>query len=310
MSRSLAVVLLVNVMLGACATTGANTGATLGSGVGDAMLSRPPWYAGARATPVAANAARVGVAPIAYQQRDGQGEMFDPSAAPGSPMAQLLAEMNAYLDSLTAANGSVPVRLLEAGPAGARPAMRGTPPDVRFGCLRGGNLPGEDCEARGDSVLGREANLNQMKLEVGRPSPEWTTWFAEETLNSDVEYALVITVELGEYIVRQRGFRSLKFVELGSNHRQDLPWLTSLERPVQVLQLTGALVGRDGKAVRIGAEGIVAKRTGIVASGFGLTALITDEDVQAMRAHRRDDLPGKPVAWQEALRTLVKELTR
>lgn len=305
MLRHLAVIALA-VLTSACATTGA----TLGSGVGDAMLSRAPWYAGARSTPVAAPGTRVGVAPIAYQKRDGQGEVFDPSGAPGSPMAQLLAEMNAYLDSLTAANGSVPVRLLEAGAAGARPAMRGTPPDVRFGCLREGNLVGEDCAERGDSVLGRDPNLNQMKLEVGRPSPDWVTWFAEETANSDVAHAMVITVEVGEYLIRQRGLTGQKSVELGSNHIQELPWLTSLEQPVQVIQLTGALVGRDGKAVRIGAEGIMAKRTRIVASGFGLTALISDDDVAAMRALRREDLPGRPIAWQEALRTLVKELTR
>ncbi len=301
-----AVLLAIVCLGGACATTGA----TLGSGVGDAMLSRSPWYAGARTTPVAAAGAKVGAAPIAYQKRDGQGEVFDPSGAPGSPMAQLLQDMNAYLDSLTAANGSTPVRLLVAGPAGARPAMRGTPPDVRFGCLREGNLPGEDCAERGDSVLGRNPNLNQMKLEVGRPSADWVTWFAEETTNSGVAHALVLSIEVGEYLIRQTGLRGAKSVDLGSNHVQDLPWLTSLEQPVQVIQLTGALVGRDGKAVRIGAEGIMAKRTGIVASGFGLTALITDDDVAALRTLRRADLPGQPLAWQEALRTLVKELTR
>jgi hypothetical protein len=32
---------------------------------------------------------------------------------------------------------------------------------------------------------------------------------------------------------------------------------------VAVVQLTGAVVGRDGKAVRIGAEGMMAKRTNI-----------------------------------------------
>lgn len=290
----------------ACATTGA----TFGSGVGDAMMSRSPWYAGARSTPVAAAGTRVGVAPISYQKRDGQGEVFDPSGAPGSPMAALLAEMNLYLDSLTAANGSKPVRLLEGGAAGARPAMRGVQPDVRFGCLREGNLPGEDCAERGDSVLGRNANLNQMKLEVGRPSAEWTQWFAEETANSGVEHALVITIEVGEYLVRQTGLRGSKSVELGTHHVQDLPWLTSLEQAAQVIQLTGALVGRDGKAIRIGAEGLVAKRTPITASGFGLVSLITDDDVRAVRTLRRTDLPGSPLAWQEALRTMVRELTR
>ena len=306
MFRTLSTFALLAFALSACATTGA----TLGSGVGDAMLSRAPWYAGARSTPVAAAGTKVGVVPIAYQKQDIHGAVFDPSGAAGSPMAQLLAEMNAYLDSLTAANGSAPLRLLDGGAAGARPTMRGTPPDVRFGCLREGNLPANDCEARGDSVLGREPNLNQMKLEVGRPSAEWTTWFAEETANTGVEHALVLTIEIGEYLVRQRGISGQKSVELGSHHVQELPWLTSLERPAQVIQLTGALVGRDGKAVRIGAEGIMAKPTGIVASGFGLTALFTDEDIAALRTARREDLPGRPLAWQEALRTLVKELTR
>ena len=305
MSRSF-LPLFLAATLTACATTGA----TFGSGVGDAMLSRSPWYAGAQATPVAAPGTRVGVAPIQYQKRDGVGDIFDPSSAPNAPMTALLAEMNAYLDSLTAANGSTPVRLLEAGPAGTRPAMRGTPPDVYFGCRRETEMMGAECAVRGDSVLGRNQDLNQMKLQVGRPSPEWTSWFAEETLNSDVQHALVITVELSDYVIRQTGLAGRKSVDLGSNHVQDLPWLTSLEQPVQVIQLTGALMGRDGKAIRIGAEGITAKRTGIVASGFGLTALITDEDVAALRTLRRDDLPGRPLAWQEALRTLVKELTR
>lgn len=297
---------LVFLFTSACATTGA----TLGSGVGDAMLSRSPWYAGARSTPVAAPGARVGVAPILYQKREGQGDIFDPSGDAGSAMATLLAEMNSYLDSLTAANGSTPVRLLESGAADARPAMRGVPPDVRFGCLREGNLIGEDCAERGDSVLGRNPNLNQMKLEVGRPSPDWTEWFADETEHSGVQHALLITVEVGEYLVRQTGLRGAKSVDLGSNHVQRLPWLTSLEQAVQVVQLTGALVGRNGKVIRIGAEGILAKRTGITAAGFELIALITDEDVATLRSLRRDDLPGSPLAWQEAMRNLVQELTR
>lgn len=306
MSRSLATLIACTLALGACASTGA----TFGSGVGDAMLSRAPWYAGVRTTPVATPGVRAGAAPIAYQKQDLHGEVFDPSGAPGSPIAQLLGEMNAYLDSLTAANGTVPVRMLEATAAGARPAMRGTPPDVRFGCLRDGNLPANDCTVRGESVLGRDANQNQMRLEVGRPSADWVTWFGEETANSGVEHALVLTLEIGEYHVRQRGIRGHKYIELGSNHRLDLPWLTSLEQPVPVLQLTGALVGRDGKALRIGAEGLFAKRTGIIASGVGLTALIADDDVAALRTLRRADLPGQPLVWQVALRTLVQQLTR
>ncbi len=286
------------VALSACATTGA----TLGSGVGDAMLSQPPWYAGARTTPTSRPDVPVGALPIMYQTRDGRGEIFDPQGAPGSAIATLLEEMNAFLPSLTASN-AVPLRLLSG-------ASVGTPPDVRFGCLTEGNLPGEECVARGDSVLGRIPNLNQMKLEVGRPSPEWTASASAEAAKHGVDYTLVIALEVGEYVIRQTGMAGNKSVDLGSNHVQSLPWLTSLEQPVQVLQLTGALVGRDGKAIRIGAEGVIAKRTPIVASGFGVSALISDADVELLRTRRREDLPGNPLAWQEALRELVRGLTR
>ena len=87
-----------------------------------------------------------------------------------------------------------------------------------------------------------------------------------------------------------------------------LPWLTSLETPVSVLQLTGAVMGRDGLAVRIGAEGMLARRTGLVMSGLGAQALISDDDVQQLRTLRREDLPGRPLVWQVALGQLVADL--
>ena len=74
-------------------------------------------------------------------------------------------------------------------------------------------------------------------------------------------------------------------------------------------QLSGAAVGSDGRAVRIGAEGLIAKRTGIVASGLGMQALISDEDVERLRTLRREDLPGQPLVWQVALRHLIADLT-
>jgi hypothetical protein len=76
-----------------------------------------------------------------------------------------------------------------------------------------------------------------------------------------------------------------------------------------VATLTGALMDADGRAVRIGAEGMLARRTDIVMSGFGAQRLITDEDVSQLRTLRRDDLPGRPLVWQVALRTLLGQLT-
>jgi hypothetical protein len=100
-----------------------------------------------------------------------------------------------------------------------------------------------------------------------------------------------------------------KEVELGTDHTVQLPWLTSLEAPVSVLQLTGALVGPDGKAKRIGAEGLLARRTSLGLSSIGAQELITDAEVEALLTARREDLPGAPLVWETALRSLVAGLT-
>jgi len=149
-----------------------------------------------------------------------------------------------------------------------------------------------------------------MKLTVGRPSAEWTAWMQEAMDANGVSQTLVLTLELGQYLPRQSGILGRKSVELGTGHEVPLPWLTSLETPVTVLQLTGALVGRDGRAIRIGAEGLVAKRTRLTVSSMRAQELLRDEEVAELRTLRRADLPGEPLAWQVAIRTLVEQLTR
>lgn len=271
--------------LSGCATTGA----TFGSGVGDRMIEHPPYYAGASS---GVSPASVAVLPIAFQRGATQPERFEPSSRAGSPISELLAAMNMYVDSLTRGMGMV--RL---------PAVAGTPPDVRFGCDA---PPGEDCPERGDSALGR--GYQAMRLAVGRPSQEWIDSAAAQLAQHHRDLALLITLEIGQYWLRQEGLRGTKVLELGTQHRVSLPWLTSLETPVSVLQVTGTLVGRDGRSVRIGAEGIVPRRTRLSISALGAQELLGEEDVRAARETRREDLPGAPLAWQEALRHLVRQL--
>lgn len=285
----------------------ASTGATFRSGVGDAMLEHPPWVAGAAPVVVRADTSRMAHLPVAFQRGASQNEMFDPSAAPGSALQGLMADMNAYLDSLGSATG-LSVRLVEGGRVSAV-AHRATttPPDVQFGCLTESGIPGNDCAERGDSALGR--GRQEMRLAVGRPSAEWIGWMNEVMDARGATRALVLTLEVGQYLPRQRGLRGTKEVELGTGHTRALPWLTSLETPVAVLQLTGALVGRDGKAIRIGAEGFAARRTRLAVSALRAQELLSDEDVAEARIARRDDLAGNPLAWQVAMRHLLAQLT-
>ena len=289
--------LAASLTLAGCATTGA----TFGSGVGDRMLEHPPYYAGAAAIAAAPAGSRIGRLPIAYQRGAAQPEIFDPRGGADTPLRALLGEMNAFLDSLGAG-----VRLASVPSASAN-ANRMTPPDVRFGCATQSGIPDDDCAARGDSALGRSGQT--MYLSVGRPSAEWIEWARDAMREDSASRLLVVTLEVGHYLPRQRGWRGTKEVELGTAHTVGLPWLTSLETPVSVLQFTGALVDGTGRVHRIGAEGIYARRTRIGISALGGQELITDEDIQRVREARRDELPGAPLTWRVALAQLVEGLT-
>jgi hypothetical protein len=271
-------------LTGACATAGA----TLNSGVGDRLMEEAPYYAGRWGV---VRDARVAHLPITYQRGAAQEAIFDPEGGPGTPVAELLREMNAYLDSI-----GVSTRL-----AGEIPG-RGTP-DVQFGCEQ---TPQGECasESRDIAVSGKP----WMRLAVARPSERWIAATRSAMDDAGAEYALVITLEVGQYWAHQRNLRGDKEVRLGTDHSARVPWLTSLDQPVQVLQLTGALVGRDGRAVRIGAEGLLARPTPLLASAVGAQGLIGDEHVRRLRTTRRTELAGTPLVWQVALEHLVAEL--
>jgi hypothetical protein len=287
-ARALTFVIGLLFLSSSCATTGS----TFRSGVGDAYLDSPPYYAGARVSRDVAP--RVVHLPIGYQRGAAQSPIFDLSSGAGTPTAALLAQMNAFLDSL-----GVTTRIDVV--AGTSP---GTPPDVQFGCPR--DATDDDCEA------GRETNASnrQMRLAVGRPSTSWIEWAAAVADRAQASAVLVLTLEAGQYWTRQEGrFGGRKVIELGTDYSQPVPWLTSLDTPAHVLQLTGALIGRDGRAIRIGAEGLFARRTGFLVGAIGAQSLLTDEDVERVRTLRRDELPGRPLVWQAAVRRLVAELT-
>lgn len=261
-------------------------GSTLGSGVGDAYLERPPYVAGG---PLGVDPAALAVLPLRYQAGAAEAPLFDPDSA--GPAGALLAEMGQYLDSLTAGTHALA-------------ALPGTAPDVQFGCARDGF---GDC-IDPDEHHGFSNDRIRQKLAVARPDGAWTRALAEQLARAGAAHALVITLEVGDYWPRQTNWRGSKAVELGAGHEVPLPWLTSLETPVRVLQLTGAVVGADGKVVRIAAEGLIARRSRLLVSAVGGQELITGEDVERLRAAVRDDLPGRPLVWRAGLRRLLAEL--
>jgi hypothetical protein len=281
MSRLTTLILLA--ALAGCATTGA----TLRSGVGDRFLEHPPYYAGQAASVLAA--AKVVRFPVEFQRGAAQSPSFDPASGAGSAVAALVAEMNAFLDSL--------------GGGRIRAITGETAPNVYFGCERDAT---NDCVERGDSVLGRRGTT--MRLALERPSTAWIARSAAMLDSAGATHALLITLEVAQYWPRQTGMTGSKSVELGTSYVVSLPWLTSLETPVSVLQVTGAVLDREGRGVRVGAEGILAQRTALPLSAVGAQRLISNEDVERARTLRRSDLPGQPLAWRTALCHLLGQL--
>lgn len=285
MSRVIRVGLLM--LLTACATTGS----TFRSGVGDRQLEHPPYYAGQTLASVQP-APTIIALPVAFQRGASQSEIFDPTSGTGSAVAALLSEMKTALDAVFAGR-----KVGDIAGAGL------VPPNVYFGCEYDAT---NDCVERGDSVLGRRGTT--MKLAIERPSAQWTARHAALLDSAGASHSLVLTLEVGQYWTRQSGLRGDKSVELGTNHTVSLPWVTSLETPVSVLQLTGALIDREGRAVRIGAEGILAVRTPIVASGFGMQRILSADDVNRARSLRHEARPGQPLVWRESMCALVAQL--
>jgi hypothetical protein len=269
-------VMLLAGLLAGCATTGS----TWGSGVGDTQFGQPPYAAGARPL----QGATFAVLPILWQRGATQPELFDPASGTDTEVAGLLDDMNAYLMSLDV--GVV-----------IRTAPQGTPPDVRFGCERS---PDDEC----DEVDDRRPHT----LAVGRPSRSWVDWASAEAAAAGVDYVVVITLETGNYVPRQRNLLGSKEVVLGTGHTKDVPWLTATDRPASVLQVTGAVVAGDGIVRRIAAEGLLVRPTNVVLAGFGAQRLISDEDVRELRSARRTDLDGAPLTWQVALQNLLISL--
>ena len=172
-------------------------------------------------------------------------------------------------------------------------------PEVDFGCRRGG------VDAAGQPLAPSEIDVREprrMAFVVEGPRKAW-----REDLRAaadSVNAVIVVTVRFGEYWVRQADLKGSKNIELGTGRAMPIQWLTSLDDPVQVLQLTGALVASEGRVLRVGAEALTARRTGMAASVLGAQEILTEEDLQSLLATRTD---GDPV-WRIALRQLVAGL--
>lgn len=253
-------------------------------GLAPQSFTRAPYYSGR----VVAGGT-VAWMPISYQRGAAQPPIFDPSS--GAAMPALLSEMNAYLDTLM------------SGPRLTVPSPSpGAPPDVHFTCAM--DVAG-DCLDVDDELSTPAEQPGSMTLSVDRASGGFAQWLGSALAEGGAAHAVMITLEVAPFWPRQTGLRGNKVVDLGTGYSQELPWLTSLDDPIWVVQLTGAVLDSTGHPTRIGAEGLYAKRTRFAISAIGGEESVSDDDIARLRTLRREDVASNPLVWRVALESLV-----
>lgn len=242
-------------------------------------FKQPPYYIGAP-TPA-------GVRPVLLPVRVVAPEGLPEDWIPIEALERLAEEVEIEVAEILGVAGPV---------TGVTVDARAVPPAVTFGCALD---PVGECD--------EDSAHNELAVTDGTRS--WGDRLAAEIGAGEDVFALSIEVRVVPQRIHQKNLAGKKEIRLGTGHVQPLPWLTSLDGPVWVVQLTGALVGRDGRALRAGAEGVWAVRTPFRASMVGAERLLTDDDVDAVRTSvHRDDLPDRPLAWKVAARRLVEGL--
>lgn len=244
-------------------------------------FERAPFYDGK----VPSELGSVGYAGVTFRDQSGS---LDPTPARSPALAALVDSLNAALDDLALSRedlSRLPVAL---------PADDG--PEISFGCRRGG-VDDDGFPRSADEIDPREPR--RMAFEVDGPGKRWREAVAPHGA------MLVVELRFGEYWVRQKDSKGGKQIELGTGRAAPVAWLTSLDDPVQVLQLTAALVSREGKVLRVGAEGLTARRTSFKASVAGLQEVLTEEELAAIAAVPAD---GQLPAWRTALASLVTQM--
>ena len=101
---------------------------------------------------------------------------------------------------------------------------------------------------------------SSMLLIVTQPSKVWQEkWQA--AIGGKADYTIIVSLGISAYRINQKNWKGSKEIQIGTGYSVNLPWLTSMDDPIPVLQLTGALLDKNGKIIRAGAEGFFVKKT-------------------------------------------------
>ena len=223
---------------------------------------------------------------------------LDPELATSLGYGQRAGEFGPIVSAMNQALQAMACCRYAAGaglPAGA--------PWVYVGSAAGEFAPAE----AGEQVLPHD-QFPPLVMHVRKPSPSWSQAMAALLAREGAQYAAVVTLAVSQYPKGREGVFGKKVV-LGTGYEEKIEFLTAEDKLLEVLQLTGVLVDAQGRVVRAGAEGILARDTPFAAQVFDVSKVLDDRTLErVLTKERRQDLPGDPLKWEVALGNLVAQL--
>jgi len=247
-------------------------------------LNHAPYYAGKlKTTPP-----RIGHLPIVFDKKL-QASLFDQDRK--QVMQPVLDEMNAFITELGATKplSGIDLPIDEA-------------PHIYVGSEAGTYSP--------THYMGDDESAPGMILYRYNASDTWKEALLQLADRENTDYILFVAIGFSDYLIHQKDLLGNKELQMGTGYAMPVKWLSDLETPAEVLHLSGALLDKNGKIIRAGAEGILAKPTGFWSSVFDLQDMLSTEDIDRfLNSERRQDLPDQPLTWQAALQNLVAQLT-
>lgn len=148
-----------------------------------------------------------------------------------------------------------------------------------------------------------------MVLHVNKSSKQWKKSYTEKMAAANADYMILIRVGFSEYPKADKGLFKKKVV-LGTGYEREIRFLSAIDKPVEVLQLTGVILNKKGDVMKAGAEVFLHQDAPFWAQVFDLGKAIDDETLQnVILEEKREDLPGQPPAWQVAIYHLMQNLT-
>lgn len=147
-----------------------------------------------------------------------------------------------------------------------------------------------------------------MIVHFARPGPEWKMAMQAAASRAGATRVVVTQLDFVQYPKSDKGYFGKKVV-LGTHHEERVRVLSAIDKPIEVLQLSGVVFDAGGVELCAGAEGIIGSDSPFWVQVLEAGKDIDDEQLdRVLHSERREDVPGAPLNWQVAADQLLWNL--